>query len=53
MVPPQQIRAILDVFEYYELTAHDFLYTLLLTNTLKDHPVTESFSAHVELCLDS
>jgi hypothetical protein len=54
MAPPQQIRAILDVFEHFELTAHDFLHTLLLTDTFKDHPVTKSFSAHdVELCLEA
>jgi hypothetical protein len=52
MAPPQQIRAILDVFEHFELTAYDFLHSLLLSDTFKDHPVTKSLSAHIELCLE-
>ena len=61
MALPQQIRAILDVFEHFELTPYDFLHSLLLTvgvtDTFKDHwhSVTKSFqvSAHVELCLEA
>jgi hypothetical protein len=53
MVPPQQIRAILNVFEHLELTAYDFLHSILLTDTFIDHPVTKSFSAQVEHCLEA
>ena len=53
MALPQQIQAILDVFEHFELTPYDFLHSLLLTDTFKDHPVTKSFSSHVELCLEA
>ena len=53
MVPPQQISDILNVFEHFELTEYEFIHSLLLTDTFKDHPVTKSFSAQVELCLEA
>jgi hypothetical protein len=53
MAPPQQIRAVLDVFERFDLKAFDFLQALLLTNIFEDHPVTESFVAQATLCLDA
>ena len=53
MASPQQIRAILDVFEHYKLTGYDLLHSLLLTDMFKDHQVTKSFSDHVELCLEA
>ena len=53
MVPPQQISAILNVFEHYELTVYEFFHSLLLTDTFKDHPVTRSISAQVELFLEA
>ena len=52
MASPQQIRAILNVFEHFELTGYDFLHLLLLTDMFKDHQITKYFSDHVELCLE-
>ena len=53
MAPPQQIWAILDVFEYFKLTAYDFIQLLSLTDTYKEHLVTtKSLSFQIELCLE-
>ncbi|EDR15496.1 uncharacterized protein LACBIDRAFT_321367 [Laccaria bicolor S238N-H82] len=48
-----KVKCILNAFEDSDLTAHQFLHALLLTNTFEDHPVTLSIIEDLDTILDT